>query len=238
MTRTHLPRTDSRPEPSGRPAEPAGARFFPALTVKTAAAALLIAGAILLATRHDAGSQAPGAPAGAHMSVADPATLGGARAEQVYRAIRARLARRYAESGDPVTLAYQRWRRFNAAPYRSKAHGRRFVNNYANPAAEGYGRFEAVGALPEGAMVAKDSFVVTESGEVLTGPFFLMEKREAGFNPAARDWLFMMVGADGRLVGITGGAGSDRVRFCGECHARAPAGQDALWLPPNRVRRR
>lgn len=176
-------------------------------------------------------------PAGAHMKVADPASLSGARAEEVYQAIRARLAERYAAAGDPVTQAYQSWRRFNTAPYRSGPHGQRFVNNYANKEASGYGRYEKIGALPEGAMVAKDSFIVAKGGQVLTGPFFLMEKKYKGFNPDARDWLFMMVGADGALVGITGGEGSRKVEFCGVCHNDAPRGQDGLWLLPKKLRR-
>lgn len=173
-----------------------------------------------------------------HMTVADPASLSGARAEEVYQAIRARLAERYAGAGDPVTQAYQSWRRYNTAPYRSGPHGKRFVNNYANKAASGYGRFEKIGELPEGAMVAKDSFIVAKGGQVLTGPFFLMEKKYDGFNPAGRDWLYMMVGADGALVGITGGEGSKKVEFCGTCHNNAPRGQDGLWLLPEKWRRR
>ena len=192
----------------------------------------------LMAPAGPAGARKQPTADGAHMTIADPARLSGARAEEVYQAVRAQLAARYALAGDPVTLGYQNWRRYNSTPYRSAQHGNRFVNNYANAAAGGYARYEKIGKMPEGAMVAKDSFDVTESGQVLTGPFFLMEKRYQGFNPAARDWLFMMVGANGALIGITGGTGSEKVAFCGACHNTAPPEQDGLWLLPENLRRR
>ncbi len=177
------------------------------------------------------------APAGAHMEIADPAALSGDRAEAVYQAIRYQVAQNYRASGDPVVTEYQTWQRYNTAPYRSSLHGERFVNNYANPLASRYARFEKLGAMPPGAMVAKDSFTVTEAGQVQTGPFFLMEKKAPGFDPAGGDWLFMMIRPDGGLVGMTGGRGSKNVKFCAECHNKAPAGQDHLYLLPREVRR-
>jgi len=174
----------------------------------------------------------------AHMTVADPATLGGARAEEVYQAIRVAMRDSYTQAGDPVTQAYQRWHRYNATPYRSTLHGQRFVNVYGNSQARGYGRFEKAGTMPEGAMLAMDSFVVTESGQVMTGPFFLMEKRERGFDATTGDWLYMMVGADGEMVGITNGEGSARVGFCAGCHRGAPEGQAGLWLIPEAFRKK
>lgn len=174
---------------------------------------------------------------GAHMTIADPAALSGDRAEAVYQAIRSQISGNYSVSGDPVVSAYQSWQRYNTAPYRSSLHGERFVNNYANRSAARYARFEKLGAMPPGAIIAKDSFNVTKSGQVLTGPFFLMEKKPPGFNPASNDWLFMMIRPDGGLVGITRGRGSDNVVFCAECHNKAPAGQDNLYLLPKKVRR-
>ncbi len=176
-------------------------------------------------------------PMSSHMTIADPAALNGARAESVYQAIRLRIERNYRVSGDPVVSAYQSWQRYNTAPYRSSNHGERHVNNFANPIASNYGKYEKLGRMAAGAIIVKDSFVVTESGDVMTGPFFLMEKREAGFNRFSNDWLFMMIRPDGGLVGITGGEGSENVKFCAECHNKAPAGQDNLFLMPKEVRR-
>ena len=112
------------------------------------------------------------------------------------------------------------------------------MNNYANALAAGYGKYEILGSLPAGSVVVKDSFIVTQGGEVMTGPLFLMEKREAGFNAASNDWLFMMVEPTGAVVGITKGKNSAAVRFCADCHNKAPTGQDNLLFMPEDVRRR
>lgn len=199
-------------------------------------ALVVIAAILAFATGIIAGA-APETRPRAHMSIASPATLSGERAEMVYRAIRAAMRRQYMESEDPVTAAYQGWERYNTVPYRSSLHGNLFVNNYANPRASNYAEFEKLGTLPVGAVIAKDSFTVTEGGDVMTGPIFLMEKREAGFNPAAGDWLFMMIRPDGSVAGTTGGPGAENVTFCGDCHGSAPAGQDNLFFMPERVRR-
>jgi len=243
MVRIEQPPKGARPATSGFRALAAGARLFlraagaPAARRKKVLGIAILLGLLAAGLALELGAApAEQRPAG-HPPVADPAALGGARAEEVYQAIRAELMETYTEAGDPVTQAYQRWTRYNTAPYRSGPHGERFVNHYANAEAARYGRFERAGPMPEGAMVAKDSFMVTAGGEVKAGPFFLMEKREPGFDPATRDWLYMMIDADGELVGLTGGAGADRVAFCAACHNAAPAGQDSLWLLPKQWRR-
>jgi hypothetical protein len=197
------------------------------------AAILILAGVTAVAAAGDDGT----APPKAHMRIANPADLSGARAESVYQGIRAALARSYGESGDPVTAAYQGWRRYNLVPYRSSRHGGVFVNNYANERAAAYGRFGGQGPMPVGAVIVKDSFVVTRRGDVMTGPLHLMEKKAPGFDPANDDWLYMSLAADGRLVGVSGGLGAENVTFCAECHARAPAASDHLFFMPRDVRR-
>ena len=181
--------------------------------------------------------QAQEAPPKTHMTIARPAELNGARAEDIYQAIRGALQKNYAVSGDPIVFEYRTRRRFNTVPYRSTNHGERFVNNYANQAAGKYGLFEKAGEMPEGAVVVKDSFTVSDSGQVMTGPFFLMQKMEQGFNRASGDWLFMMIRPDGRVAGITGGRNSGNVTFCAACHTKAPKGQDGLYFLPREVRR-
>ena len=195
----------------------------------------LIFGAVVL-------SAAPKAQTGSttksHMMLANPADMSGDRADAVYLAIRQNMRAHYLASGDPVTGAYQTWRRYNTVPYRSSPHGMLFVNNYANATAAGYGKYERLGSLPAGSIVVKDSFIVTEGGEVMTGPFFLMEKRENGFNVASNDWLFMMIYPTGAVAGITNGQNSAAVKFCAECHNKAPKGQDNLLFLPEELRRR
>lgn len=174
---------------------------------------------------------------GSHMVLANPANLQGDRAEAVYQAIHQNMRAHYLASGDPVTGAYQTWRRYNIVPYRSAPHGELLVNNYANALAAGYGKYERLGSLPAGSVVVKDSFIVTHGGEVMTGPLFLMEKREAGFNAGSNDWLFMMVEPTGAVVGITKGKNSAAVRFCADCHNKAPKEHDNLLFMPEEVRR-
>ena len=172
-----------------------------------------------------------------HMVIANPADMPGDRAEAVYRAISGSMRSHYLASGDPVTGAYQNWRRYNKVPYRSAPHGELLVNNYANPTAKRYGKYESLGRLPVGSVVVKDSFVVTEGGEVMTGPLFLMEKREQGFNAASNDWLYMMVHPSGAVAGITKGKNSAAVKFCADCHNKAPKGHDNLLFLPEEIRR-
>jgi len=63
-------------------------------------------------------------------------------------------------------------------------HGALLVSNYANAAAAGYGEYENLGSLPAGSVVVTDRLIVTQGGEVMTDPLFLMQKREPAFNAA------------------------------------------------------
>ena len=144
-----------------------------------------------------------------------------------------------AVSGELMTVAqeYQGWERLNTQPYVSATHGSRYVNNYPAPeAAEAYGRFEEVGAMPAGGRIAKDSFTVSPDGRVSVGPLFLMEKMEEGFNAASDDWRYAMIMPDGSLFGMTNGQGSQNVAFCAECHAIVADDQDSLYFMPEEVR--
>ena len=68
-------------------------------------------------------SAAPKAQTGlapeSHMMLANPANMSDDRADAVYLAIRQNMRAHYLASGDPVTGAYQSWRRYNIVPYRS-----------------------------------------------------------------------------------------------------------------------
>lgn len=170
-----------------------------------------------------------------HVTIANPAELSGARAEEVYQAIRPTLRAAYALSEDSIADAYQGWRRYNSAPYPSTNHGDRFANNYANDLAADYGNYENIGRLPEGALIVKDTFTVTGDGNILVGPFFAMEKMAAGFSPDDGDWRYMMIAPDGELVGLSGGINAAKVAFCAACHRKAAA-QDYLYFLPEDVR--
>jgi len=171
-----------------------------------------------------------------HPKVPNAAALGGDRAESVYQAIRGQLSASYGKSGDPITAAYQGWRRYNRVPYRSPNHGERFVNHYGNAAAADYGKFEKLDPLPVGTVVIKDSFVVTRNGDLMIGPLFMMEKMQAGFASLAGTWRFMMLRPDGTPMGVTGGEGDANVRFCAKCHRDAGAKRDYLFFMPKEAR--
>ena len=171
-----------------------------------------------------------------HPTIANPATLHPERAEEIYQAIRDQLRERYTQSGDPLFHAYQNWKRFTRLPYRSPNHGERFVHHYGNALARGYVKYEKAGELPVGSIVIKDSFTVTNQGQVMTGPLFMMEKMPTGFSSLAGTWRFMMLDPNGVTVGLTGGENENAVRFCAECHAKAGREHDYLYFIPDEAR--
>ena len=171
-----------------------------------------------------------------HFKVDRPADLSDAAALTVYMRVIDEMTAGYRLSGESSAGAYRNWRRYNKTPYRSATHGQRFVNNYANTFAKPYGRYEDAGDLPEGAVLAKDSFAVTSRGDVFVGPLFLMEKMPAGFSPNSRDWRYTMIMPDGSLFGRTKGEGSGRVEFCSTCHESAGAKNDHLFFVPKEQR--
>ena len=171
-----------------------------------------------------------------HFRVERPADLTDADALTIYTQILDEIVAGYALSRDPTASNYRNWRRFNKAPYRSATHGERYINNYGNAKAAAYARFEASGTMPTGAVLVKDSFAVTQRGDVFTGPLFLMEKMPAGFNPKSRDWRYSMIMPDGSLFGETKGQGSARVEFCITCHKSAGDQNDHMFFVPKSYR--
>ena len=176
------------------------------------------------------------APPTRHFRVERPADLADADALTIYDRIRVDMVAFYSRSGNPYAEDFHTWRRYNVTPYMSATHGRRYVNNYANSRAKAYGKAEKAGTLPEGSVLAKDSFEVTNRGDVLTGPLFLMEKMQTGFSPEGRDWRYTMIMSDGSLFGTTNGENSQRVEFCAGCHLAAGDDQDHLFFVPGKHR--
>ncbi len=195
----------------------------------------LTACAILVAATAMAGSSEQWLHPKRHFRVANPASLTPEQAESVYRRILDRMRSGYALSHVPAASSYTRWRRFNRYPYRSAAHGERYVNNYGNEKAKAYGKFEEAGPMPPGSVIAKDSFTVTRDGGVYSGPLFLMEKLEPGSDPETRDWRYVMIMPDGSLFGDTRDETRESVIFCASCHNTAPDG-DGLFFMPEDVR--
>jgi len=171
-----------------------------------------------------------------HFRLRNPAELSNDEAEDIYGKFRGRLAKGYALSGIQAARDYQKWQRYNIAPFKSAAHGRRYVNHYANAKAQAYGGYEKVGVLPVGSIVAKDNLTVTGTSKVLPGALLLMEKMPAGFNYVSGDWRYTMIMPDGSIFGTTNGVGSNKVKFCIGCHL-AVEKQDHLYFPPKQFRR-
>ncbi len=171
-----------------------------------------------------------------HFMAPNPANLEGERAEGVYLKLLATMREGYKLSKRPTAENYLDWVRYSSAPYRSATHGRRFVNNYANMLANDYARYEEAGVMPEGAVIAKDSFTVTKDGNVSPGPLFIMEKMQAGFNAPSGDWRYSMIMPDGSFFGETKGEGAQQVKFCIGCHA-AVKKNDHLFFIPDKYRK-
>jgi len=171
-----------------------------------------------------------------HYRLRDPQPLDAERAAEIYAIARAAMRVGYALSGSTAARDYQSWRRYNSAPYLSATHGNHYLNNYANERALAYGEFEGAGRFPVGAVIAKDSFSVTKTGEILLGPLFIMEKMPQGFNYVSGDWKYTMVKPDGRFFGETNGPGAERVEYCIACHL-AQERYDHLYFIPKDYRR-
>jgi hypothetical protein len=171
-----------------------------------------------------------------HFRIDNPASLTSAEAEVIYERILDRMVAAYRGFGDPAATAYKRWRRYNVAPYLSATHGNRYINNYANAVAKDYGRLPDRASMPPGSVLVKDSFTVTQLGDVFTGALFIMEKMPAGFSPESRDWRYTMIMPDATVLGTTKGEGSENVSFCVACHRTAGDRRDHLFFVPKEYR--
>ena len=219
-------------------------RFKPVCTVVVAAAVLGLGGP----TSHAADSPQRGdiemsgisgdlQKPRRHFRLRNAADLSADEASEVYAIVNDALRAGYGHSGLAIARAYQGWQRYNTAPYFSLSHGNHYLNNYANAKASAYGMFEQAGKLPVGAIIAKDSFSVATSREIVLGPLFIMEKMPAGFNDVTGDWKFIQIQPDGTLLGETRGTGAERVEYCIACHLAAVK-HDHLYFVPKKYRTR
>ncbi len=155
---------------------------------------------------------------------------------KVYDCLLKELKAAYAKSGNNVAVSYSSMARYSTRPYVSDTHGGRFVQNYANKTGRAYGAYENAGTLPEGTVLAKDSFSVSGGGKVAIGPLFIMEKMRAGFNSDSGDWRYTMIMPNGSVFGTTKGKGADSVEFCIGCHMSVTPDQDSIMLLPEEYR--
>ena len=88
--------------------------------------------------------------------------------------------------------------------------------------------------MPEGSVIAKDSFAVTNSDQILLGPMFIMQKMQKGFNRITRDWKYIQIQPNGKLLGQTNGPEAKKVEYCIGCHS-VMEHQDNLYFVPSGV---
>lgn len=160
-----------------------------------------------------------------------------AEANAAYDCLLDEMLDAYGGSGLADAAAYAGWERVSNQPYVSGTHGGRFVHNYVNEqGAAAYKMYEDIDVMPEGGKSAKPSFLVDQHGRVGVGPLFLMEKMGAGFSDHTGDWRYSMVNPDGSLFGQTGGANSEAMQFCADCHNAVAEDQDHLLFLPEEYR--
>ncbi|MEM9012710.1 MAG: hypothetical protein AAGE18_15890 [Pseudomonadota bacterium] len=121
---------------------------------------------------------------------------------------------------------YRFWARGSTAPFRSAAHGDRFLLPWVNAAgAAAYLSYGTVSEIPEASVLAAETFRIGPDGTVEAGPLYLMQKAAAGTSPETDDWFYMLVAPQGRPVAI------NVISACHDCHARFGA-QGSLGYPP------
>ena len=87
--------------------------------------------------------------------------------------------------------------------------------------------------MPAGSVIVKDSFEVTEGGDVLPGRLFAMEKRPRGTLPATGDWRYIMIGADGAVIADTLADTAAKAEFCHVCHKVRSSKDFLFYVPPD-----
>ena len=160
-------------------------------------------------------------------------------AQRLYECIEAAMIESYSRaSGVPGVPQYRGWQVVSVSPFVSATHGSMMVNHIVNPvAADLYTRWEEMAGkrMPEGSILAKESFRITSGGEVRAGPLFLMEKAASGASPETDDWIYTRIFTDGRVQRTLGPDGN-RMMFCHDCHAATFDDYDAMFFPPEKHR--
>jgi len=161
-----------------------------------------------------------------------------AEATAAYNCLRDEAAAGYAKAGLKEMANYTSWTNVATSPYQAGTHGDRYVNNWVNAIGEArYRKYEELGTMPVGSVVAKDSFSVNSKGQTSAGPMFLMEKMANGFAPDTGNWRYTMIMPNGVVFGRTNGKNSSAMEFCAACHGGVAEDQDYLLLLPDEYRK-
>jgi hypothetical protein len=108
---------------------------------------------------------------------------------------------------------FRGWTKANTVPAAPGFHSGRFLNTWVNSVgAEEYLKYAENPTIPAGTVIAKESFGVSDEGQVSRGPLFFMEKVASGTSPETDDWYYTMVSANGQPMAV------NVISACSECH--------------------
>lgn len=128
---------------------------------------------------------------------------------------------------------YRDWVQVSTIPAAPGFHGGRFLVTWVNETgAEAYTQYAEDPEIPIGTLIAKESFQVTDAGELKPGPLFLMEKVPTEKSRDTMGWYYMAVAPDGNPMGI------DPWKDCNECHVGNFGHQGGLGYPVEEARLR
>ncbi|MEO0999066.1 MAG: cytochrome P460 family protein [Pseudomonadota bacterium] len=115
---------------------------------------------------------------------------------------------------EEIVANYRYWAQASTAPQAPGMHSGRFLMTFVNAVgAQQYMEYsEDFPEMPEGSILVKESFSVSDEGGVTPGPLFIMQKAADGTSPETDDWFYMMVSAEGRPQGI------NVMSACHDCH--------------------
>jgi len=156
------------------------------------------------------------------------------------------LADEFSTSPELAAAAYKDWQLYSRIPYQS-AHVNRFADdealqaiyvlNFGNRAAAPYGRYEAFGKIPAGAVLAKYSMVLSgEGGVVELAPVYSMRKVASGKSPGTRGWVYGMHLPAAVRNGARAGDFDFTQHDCAACHMEYGKGTDSMLFMPEEVR--
>jgi len=150
--------------------------------------------------------------------------------QALYDCIKDALVEGYRSGDNQVAQEYRDWKAASVRPASPGVHGERFLMTWVNEVGyDQYVEFAEEGVeMPEGTVIAKESFKLNDAGAIQPGPLFIMTKAAAGGAPDADDWVYSAVQPNGKPMGIA-------QSFCHDCHG-AFEGQDALGYPIEDVR--
>lgn len=152
----------------------------------------------------------------------------------------------FASTPFPANVGYKEWKNYSKAPYQS-AHINRFVDdisaqaifvaNFANEKGKAYSKYDKAGKMPEGAILAKYSMVISGQGGVVDlAPVYLMTKLKKRSSKKTGDWKYDLIAPKGlKLLGRDVDMEFTQ-ELCAGCHMNYGIKSDSMLFMPEDVR--